>query len=197
VDRQVRGAVEGLFAPDRDPDTTLVRLIKKRVHNLSTKDIKASLQRVRIHFDFPDKLVRDLAKPLTRQRRPPAREAERPSARKKAHVGVSLQDLIAENLLKPPLKLISQYRAKDLDATLQHDGSVEFQGTRYTSCSTAADAARQTVIGGHPHTNGWTFWQFRDDGGQLVALDRVRQQFLRKRIVPLERGQAGAGHQSA
>lgn len=102
-------------------------------------------------------------------------------------MGVSLQDLIADGLLRPPLKLSRHYKGRDLDAMLHKDGTVEFQGKRYASCSTAATTARGTVIGGQPHTHGWKFWRFRGADGQLVALDQVRTGFIKARIVALER----------
>ena len=203
VDRQVRAAVEAMFAPERGPNATLVRAIKKRVHNLTAKDIKASLQRVRIQFDFPEELSHDLAVPQTK--RPPSGRRERGTGgksiaapeRRKAYIGVSLKELIANGHFKTPLRLSNHYKGRDLEARLLKDGTVEFQGKRYSSSSSAADAARQTVIGGKPHTNGWTFWQFRDEAGQLVPLDRMRKEFLSGRIIALERRTANTGQQLA
>jgi hypothetical protein len=51
VDRQVRTALEGLFS--QDPDVSLMRLVRKHVCDLSPKDVRASLARVRARFDFP------------------------------------------------------------------------------------------------------------------------------------------------
>lgn len=203
VDRQVRVAVEAMFAPDRAPDATIVRAIRKRAHNLSAKDVKASLRRVRIQFDFPEELACDLAESPA-QRSPSGRRRRRTIGmgatvpeQKKAYVGVSLKDLVDHGLLKTPLRLSNHYKGRDLEATLHKDGTVEFQGKRYTSCSTAADAARRTVIGGTPHTNGWTFWQFHDDAGQLVPLGRMRKEYLSGRIIAMESGRAKAGQQPA
>ena len=199
VDRQVRAAVEGLFSTESDPDASLVRAIRKRVHNLTTKDIKASLRRVRIHFDFPEELASDLGESTTK--RAPSRRAKRgadgsrdnDAARGKTHVGVSLQQLVASGLFTTPLRLSNHYKGRDLEATLRPDGAVEFQGKRYTSCSSAAAAARGTVIGGKPSTNGWTFWEFRDEAGQLVPLDRVRKEYLSGSIIAMERRRSKAG----
>ena len=51
VDRQVRLALEELIAAEKD--SSLIRLLKKKVTELSPKDIRASLARVRVRFDFP------------------------------------------------------------------------------------------------------------------------------------------------
>lgn len=51
VDGKMKPALEGLFSAD--PDPSFVKLIKTRVQDLSTKDIEASLRRVRASFEFP------------------------------------------------------------------------------------------------------------------------------------------------
>jgi len=56
-----------------------------------------------------------------------------------------------------------------------------FQGTKYKTCSSAADFARGTVTGRRMNTNGWVFWQYRDEGGKLVPLDVPRREFLKRR----------------
>jgi hypothetical protein len=65
-----------------------------------------------------------------------------------------------------------------LEATLQPDGQVEFEGTVYRTCSTAAEQARATVTGRKMNTNGWAFWQFDSAGGIPKTLEAVRAQFL-------------------
>jgi hypothetical protein len=68
VDRQVRAAVESIFCAEPEPDPALIRLVAKKVKNLTRGDIRASLQRARIAFDFPV----DLGKLTLRPRTPPA-----------------------------------------------------------------------------------------------------------------------------
>ncbi len=51
VDRQVRQALDELIAAEAD--LSLIRLLKRKVRELSPKDIRASLGRVRVRFDFP------------------------------------------------------------------------------------------------------------------------------------------------
>lgn len=76
------------------------------------------------------------------------------------------------------------FRENRLQATIQNDGRVVFEGEPYDSLSTAAAIARRTVIGSplgrkYPQTNGWTFWQCRDAGtGSLQEIDVLRQRYL-------------------
>lgn len=178
VDRKVRAAVEALFATDPEPDPSVVRLISKRVDKLSAGSVKASLRRVRIQFDFPpgaDDLVESAVVSDETKRHKAKGQAKR---KKKAHVGVSLNDLIDTGILKPPLKLVKRYKGHDLEATVHADGSVTFNGTSYNSGSTAAEHARATVTGRPMNTNGWAFWQFVGKDGKRRSLDELRQQFL-------------------
>lgn len=184
VDRKVRTAIEHLFGGD--PDASLVRLLAKRIENLSPGDIKASLRRASLKFEFPPA---DPAPATGHVDSPAPRSAARRKVQtgapkkkdKKLYVGVSLAEVIEAGLFKVPLKLYKKYRGHHLEAELQQDGSVIYDGVSYTSCSTAADEARRSIVGGEPHTNGWTFWQYRDSGGQFVLLDAARQAFIQQR----------------
>jgi hypothetical protein len=82
-----------------------------------------------------------------------------------------------KDLIKTPTTLFRKYKGKVLEALLNADGSVTFDGRNYTACSAAAAAARGSVIGGAPATNGWTFWQFRNADNQKQTLDDLRQRF--------------------
>ena len=53
VDRQVQVAIRDLFSST--PDPSVVRLVSKKVPDLAPKDIRASLQRASLSFDFPVK----------------------------------------------------------------------------------------------------------------------------------------------
>lgn len=83
--------------------------------------------------------------------------------------------------MKPPLILSKEYLGRQLRAEVQPDGSVIFDGKRYTSPSMAAAKAREEVKGGPPpdrlrwQTNGWVFWLFRDDDGKWQPLDLLRR----------------------
>jgi len=59
-------------------------------------------------------------------------------------VGIALKQIINAGLLPTPLALSRKYKGKVLQAMLHADGSIEFQGQRYATCSTAAEHARGT-----------------------------------------------------
>ena len=161
VDRQVRAVLEKLFDV---PDPLLVRLVKKGVKDLPRKDVVASLRRLRVQFDFPVE--------------PPPPPVEPPGKRSPK---VSLSDLIRVGLLKPPLKLTKCYKGHDLEAELLTSGKVKCQGNIYESCSMAASVARSIVAGRRVNANGWKFWRCRDNHGELVRLEALRQEFLKRK----------------
>jgi hypothetical protein len=73
----------------------------------------------------------------------------------KAVAAVSLSDIIAATLVTPPLRLFRCYKGTDLEATLHGNGTVEFDGKQFATCSAAAEHARSTVAGRPMNTNGW------------------------------------------
>ena len=176
VDRQVRTALEQMFAADHEPDASLVRLLNKRIANLSAAEIKSGLRRLEVQITCP--LTVELESPVPKA--PEKKKKSKGNSTSKAHVGVSLTDLLQNNLISAPLKLFKKYKGVDLEAIVQRDGTVEFKGQTFTSCSSAAEHARGSVIGGKPNTNGWTFWQFRAMDGRVVQLDQPRQAFLKQ-----------------
>jgi DNA-binding transcriptional ArsR family regulator len=91
---------------------------------------------------------------------------------------VSLANLIAAGILSPPVKLFRRYKGTRLEATLLGDGSVEFKGQRFQTCSGAAEAARETVSGGRMNTNGWVFWQYKTPDGKRLLLRDARRQVV-------------------
>ena len=98
--------------------------------------------------------------------------------------GVKVSDLIRTNLVDPPLKLEKLYKGAHLEAEIQHDGTIVFDGETYRSLSLAAAFARKTIIGApsgrkYPQTNGWVFWKYRDwETGRLEEIDLLRQRYL-------------------
>jgi hypothetical protein len=98
-----------------------------------------------------------------------------------ASENVTLKEVVDAGLLKAPLKLTRHYKKTGLVAELLPDGKVRFQGKSYESCSTAADFARSTVTGRQMSTNGWIFWKYKDDSGNLQLLDVARQEFLSRK----------------
>lgn len=60
------------------------------------------------------------------------------------------------------------YKGKTLKASVLTDGTVVFNGRRYSSPSLAA----ATAIG--RAANGWGFWRYKNDAGKWVKLDTLR-----------------------
>jgi hypothetical protein len=197
VDRQIRVAIEELFAPE--PDRSLVNLIKKKVPNLSSKEIKGGLSRARLRLDFPvEPRVEDETgrRPLTpRDRREgqvsPEGDVSRSDAARKAWAtrrqqqispegDISLGDLIRAGLMSPPLPLEATYNDRLLTARVEADGRVTFLGQSYDSLSASANAARASLIGPRRgrKPNGWLFWQFKDENGHTEHMNTLREQYL-------------------
>jgi hypothetical protein len=108
------------------------------------------------------------------RRKAPARREQK----SKKHFGISLAKLIEDDYLSPPIRLFRKYKGRMMEATLFPDGSVEFGGQRYSSCSTAAETARSTVTGRKMNTNGWVFWQYQDWKGKTSTLLDVRDRYM-------------------
>jgi predicted type IV restriction endonuclease len=188
VDRQIRAALEALFL---EPDPSLVRLVRKHVKELSSKDVKASLARVHVQFDFPIEVrseTRDLEKLATGPKeRAPRRSKGRFPGRtgELLHLGLRMRDvlptLIAEGFLSTPLELSAEYRGQTLKARLLADGAVLFRGKRHKSPSGAASHAKGTISGRPMPTDGWAFWHYKNQDGKLVRLDTARQEYLRRK----------------
>jgi predicted type IV restriction endonuclease len=188
VDRRVKEAVRAMFA---SADPALVRLIHRKTVKLSPRDVADSLRRLDIRVDLatippespkPSPPRKAVAAAVTKATTVEA--AGDPAPKKKAHFSASLGDLIASGLLRPPVPLFRKYRGTLLEANLLADGSVEFRGTVYKTCSTAAEVARGTITGRKMNTNGWSFWQFRDGEGQTKELIAVRGEYLTKHPPP-------------
>lgn len=173
IDRRVREAVNSLFAPE--PSPWLIRRLARELGGLSQGDIRAALNRARIHLDFPH--VELTGKPFVDPPDPPPGLTV---------IGVSVKDLIDADLVRPPLELAKTYLGSKLSATIEADGRVRCLGEIYSSLSTAAGMARASVKGApsgrkFPQTNGWMFWQFRDEDGQTRELSVLRERFLKER----------------
>jgi hypothetical protein len=175
VDRRVKECLGRMVA---SPDKGLIRLIRKRVPKLAPREILQSLRRLTIHFESPAIAL------VTPAKAPKTRIATRKQAAQKgiqtrrSRAQVALVDLLVAGLLRAPCVLFRQYKGHRLEATLQQDGKVEFEGTIYDSCSTAAEVARGKVTGRRMNTNGWRFWQVADADGRRQILDAARKKFL-------------------
>jgi hypothetical protein len=97
---------------------------------------------------------------------------------------MSNQFAIRANLIEPPLKLEKEYKGRHLEAEVQQDGTIVFDGETHKSLSLAAAFARKSIIGApegrkYPQTNGWVFWKYRDSQtGRLEEIDVLRQRYL-------------------
>jgi hypothetical protein len=98
-----------------------------------------------------------------------------PKPSKRQSGAVTMADLMAAGVLAAPLTLFRKYKGTRVQAALLAGGAVEFQGQRYGTCSAAAEAARMSVTGKRQNTNGWTFWQYQDEGGKRRCLDDARK----------------------
>jgi hypothetical protein len=184
VDRQIRTVLDGLFSAE--PDRSLVRLVAKRLPSVSAGDVKAGLTRVRVQLDFPIEPVDTPKSPTAPTPKVSDPSSQHHIAARPRHVGrtpwshVSLQDLIAAGLIKPPMELEKTHLGRRFTARVEADGRVTYRGGTYDSLSTAGGVARASVKETpaglkHPQTNGWIFWQFRDENGQLESLNILRR----------------------
>jgi hypothetical protein len=155
-------------------------------------DIRASLKRAQVRIDFPaPAAVAGLVRPelVPGEKAEPAksrREAGRKAAKTaKVMADATLESLIAFGVIKPPFDLERDYKGSQLTAVVEQSGKVMFAGKAYDSLSTAGGVARKQVIGAppdrpHPQTNGWTFWQYRDEKGDLHELQVLRKSYLER-----------------
>ncbi len=188
VDRNVRATLDSLIAQQ---DAGLVRLIQKRAAALTHADIHASLKRAKVSVDFPA----PSASPVLVVPGPVAGKQEdatsRHEAGKKAWATMrlmadaTLDNLIAAGLVKPPFEVERDYKGVHVTAVIEQHGKVVFAGEAYDSLSTAGGMARKQVVGApldrpYPQTNGWQFWQYRDEHGELHAVEQLRKRYLER-----------------
>lgn len=177
IDRRVKEAVRSLIAP---PSKGIIRLIRKLHPELVAKAIHDSLNRLDIQVESPDFWKRG-ANP-TAHSKPSQTKSAKQKRRKLVSYNVSLADLVGSGLLVPPVHLVKKYKGHVLKATILQNGEVEFQGKRYSSCSTAAEYARGSITGRRMHTNGWTFWQVNNSDGKRIELDDFRKRHLARSV---------------
>jgi Restriction Enzyme Adenine Methylase Associated/Type I restriction enzyme R protein N terminus (HSDR_N) len=186
IDRHVSQALGELLQND---DTGLIRLIRKRTPELAPSEIRESLKRADIHIDFPVVSVssRSAAREAEDEAVPTTEVVEKEERQQKTIniPGVQVVDLVRANVIQPPLKLEKQYKGQQLEAVIQQDGTILFDGETYRNLSPAAGFARKSIIGrpvgskGYPPTNGWTFWKYHDpQTGRLEEIDVLRQRYL-------------------
>lgn len=98
---------------------------------------------------------------------------------------VGLPDLIGAALVKPGEELVSTLRAWPAMASLNADGSVNFDGRSYATPSAAAVAVREGRA-----TNGWSMWGVHRRG-EVVRLAAIRAEFEAAHSVSSALGPAG------
>lgn len=176
VDRRVKAALLEMLSP---PTAAVVRLIRSKVPKLAPKEIAASVRRLDIRVEAPSGLSAITRTKRTDRPAKPPKQAS-PRAGKGATTTVTIKDLVDAGLLQAPLRLFCTYKGRSLEAKVLTDGQVEFQGTKYASCSTAAEFARGTVTGKRMNTNGWVFWQYADGSGATKQLDAARRVWVER-----------------
>ena len=179
VDRQVQAALEQMFSPDSD--MLLVNYVSGKAKKLTPAEIRSSLVRCQVSFDFPVQV--DVPAVTGPAKRPHKKRDGSDSISAAAKREVSLRDLILAGLIIPPAQISKTYKQHMFTASIDKNGRVEFGGEVYDSLSTAAGAARATVIGMRndgraPHTNGWSFWKIPEPDGHLVPVNELRVKFL-------------------
>ena len=157
VDRQVRTALLDMV---NSADDSLIKLVRKKVPALKSKEIGDSIVRMGIRIDPP---TPDFPPPPE----PPGTGG--------------LADLVASGILKVPAPLFSKYKGQTFEATLLSNGEVEFRGQKYTTVSAAGQAVRQAITGRKMGTNGWTFWRVTGVDGKTRTLGQVRDTHRRKK----------------
>src|SRR5215207_5382038 len=188
IDRHVSRTLGELLQND---DASLIRLIRKRTPELTPSEIRESLKRADIRIDFPVVSVssQSSAGEVDDELTSPVEVVETTKeGRKTLNIpGVKVSDLIRANLIEPPLKLEKVYKGAHLEAEVQQDGTIVFDGDTYKSLSLAAALARKSIIGApegrkYPQTNGWVFWKYCDsETGRLEEIDVLRQRYLNGR----------------
>jgi RAMA domain-containing protein len=192
VDRQVYAALDELFNAG-EPARDLVTLVAKRMLDLSKADIRASLVRARVTFDFPTPSLpmtsvtpstspvpsspASIAEPADKQQRPRAHYTPVSGAERR----LTLRDVVESGRLPTGSRLETDYMGQHHTAELLSDGQIRFQDETHRSLSSAGVAVKQAVRGPDiPEsiraTDGWSFWRATDaKAGDTVTLKVIRQ----------------------
>lgn len=158
IDRRVKDALKEVIV---NADSKLVSLLKSQAKGLKTKEVVEALRRLEVQISTAPAL----------QPKPSASAADRKKPKSKSE----LIDLISRGVLVPPLTLFKLYKKQRLEATLQKDGIIEFNGNRYNSPSAAALAALNAVSSKPMKAAaGWDFWSYTDRFGKVVPLQNAK-----------------------
>jgi Restriction Enzyme Adenine Methylase Associated/Type I restriction enzyme R protein N terminus (HSDR_N) len=174
VDRRVQVALEAAL---EDEDGGLARFLRKRAPELTVAEIRESLRRADVRVSFPRVIPPKPAgesSARTGGDQPPGVVSPPPPKKR-----VRVSDLIDAGLIRAPYALEAIYKGALVSATIVENGTVVVGGAAFDSLSRAGGAAKATVNGtptdvGTPATNGWTFWQYRDEGtGELMPVEQL------------------------
>lgn len=143
----------------KELESLILRVVEPRGNRtggrlIHSKDLRADLRR-RIAANDAENLAALMGGPLVlrRQRQKPRKKGRGP-----------LKVLVGK---RRPLR--GHAKGWEYRALLRRDGTIEYGRRSFPSPSAAATAA----VG--RQCNGWTFWQYRDDGGQWVPLKNARR----------------------
>lgn len=200
VDRQVNGALAELFS-DAEPPREVVNLVVKRVPQLSRADVRSSLMRARVTFDFPSATsavssgtaptitaqpVDDIAPPPVPPAARPTRAATRTGRARRLVVSneerrLTVRDVVAAGLLPAGAEIEARYMGERHIAEVLADGSIRYRGEAYDTPSSAGRAVKLVIASGAPEstlaTDGWDFWRaHHPKTGQIVKLKELRRE---------------------
>ncbi len=136
VDRQIKTALDELFMSSQEPDAALVRLLKKRIPNLSPAEIRTGIQRLEATFRFPVDLTTEPATEADENdgamaTRAGDSKATGDGAQPRKRYDVRTAELIEAGILAAPVTLYRRYKGQLLEARLLADGSL---GARDALC---------------------------------------------------------------
>ena len=179
IDRKVHAALTKLFSGS-EPAKEIVSAVRHRDPDLKLSEIRESLARVRVVFDFPAPFV--APGPISPAKHKPAavipglddahvQESERARSVKKL---LDMGKLSAGAILK------GTYLGQRHTAEVLPDGRISYAGTVYKSPSAAGGAMALAVrppgktSDWTPSIDGWIFWRLRDERtGDLVTLSEL------------------------
>lgn len=137
IDRRVLRAMNELL--DRKTiDASIVKLVRKRAQGLTPAEVRASLARAQVKVEFPPGPVSITKETGSNTGRGP---------RKPRDSGVTVKHLIAGDVVKPPLDLVSTYKGKEVRARIELDGQIRFGDQLVDSPSAAGSLAKASVSG--------------------------------------------------
>jgi hypothetical protein len=181
IDRKVHAALTQLFSGS-DPAKEIVSAVRHRDPDLKLSEIRESLARVRVVFDFPAPL--DAPGPISPAKHKPA--AVIPTS-DDAHVqdserALSLKKLLDMGRLSVGAILEATYQGQRHTAEVLQDGQISYAGTAYKSLSAAGGAMvlalkqPREASDRAPSIDGWFFWRVQDEKtGNLVTLKEIRR----------------------